>query len=128
MLSGYGVVLHFDITLTSKNRATAIFIPVPTADPVFDPFGEGNKTLPFSPAVEDENGTRTNSLTAYVDMSGLYGSDNQRATDMRLLSDGLLKSQFLETGEYPMKTDSNGRLFFYGIRLVNRFPVYPKIN
>ncbi|MEM7515621.1 MAG: peroxidase family protein, partial [Planctomycetota bacterium] len=63
-------------------------INVPAGDPYFDPFGTGSVTIPLSRSLRiDEAGTQSqvNLITAYIDASNVYGSEHDRADELRTL-------------------------------------------
>jgi hypothetical protein len=73
-------------------------IPVPSGDPVFDPYRFGNATIPllrtqFS-RIEEKQNSRVinNGFTAFMDCSGLYGNSDDDAALMRKFVGGQLKS------------------------------------
>ena len=110
----WGQFLDHDIDLTpTLDPSEAFDIPVPEGDPYFDPFSTGNITIPLDRSFYTVvNGVRQqiNEITAYIDASNVYGSDSQRALELRTL-DG--------TGRLRM---SKGRMLPYN---VNGFPNAP---
>ena len=76
-----------DLTPTSSESAEAFDIPVPFGDASFDPMRSGTQTIPFqrSEHLTDVNGVRQqpNEITAYIDASNVYGSDDTRAALLR---------------------------------------------
>lgn len=93
-----------DIDLTGGASPTEPFdIPVPQGDPVFDPMNTGTKVISLSRSLHDL-GTGTdvlnprqqiNEITSYHDAGNIYGSDLQRANNLRDLgNNGLLKLDF----------------------------------
>lgn len=88
-------------------------ILVPTGDPWFDPFGTGIATIPLDRStwtLVDGVREQYNFITAYIDASNVYGSDEARASELRT-NDG--------TGR--MKTSAGNLLPFN----VNGFPNAP---
>ena len=82
----FGQFIDHDITLT-HNSSEGAFINVPAGDPWFDPFGQGTALI-FMSRSEAIDGTGTtinnprehaNEITAWIDGSGVYGSDTSRA-------------------------------------------------
>jgi peroxidase len=86
----WGQFLDHDMGLT-QGTAESFPIKIPAGDPFFDPRGTGTKTMPFSRAIFDPaTGTSTgnpreqiNEITAYIDGSMIYGSDDARARWLR---------------------------------------------
>lgn len=85
----WGQFLDHDLDLTghSSNASEAFNVPVPLGDPSFDPWHSGTQVIPLqrSHHVVDQNGVRqqTNEITAYIDASNVYGSDDTRANLLR---------------------------------------------
>lgn len=90
--------LDHDIGLTPDGPEPA-FIKVPTGDPHFDPFGAGEAIIPMQRNLYDPTtGTGTdnprqhpNVLSAYIDGSAVYGSDQERADWLRSFEGGKLR-------------------------------------
>ena len=88
-------------------------IVVPTGDPWFDPDGTGSQTIEL-----DRSGyqlgagprEQINAITAFIDASNVYGSDQERANELRAMD-----------GTGRLKT-SDGDLLPYNL---NRFPNAP---
>ena len=76
-----------DLTSTSSESTEAFDIPVPFGDAAFDPMRSGTQIIPFqrSEHVNDSNGVRQqpNEITAYIDASNVYGSNDTRASLLR---------------------------------------------
>jgi len=68
-------------------------IPVPLGDPFFDPFGTGSATIAFNRSIydpatgvsPDAPRQQMNEITAFIDASNVYGSDEERAAALRTL-------------------------------------------
>ena len=110
----WGQFLDHDIDLTPTLDPPEEFdISVPAGDPHFDPFSIGNSTIPFDRSYYTvTNGVRQqiNEITAYIDGSNVYGSDRDRALELRTLD-----------GTGRLRT-SDGDLLPFN---VNRFPNAP---
>jgi hypothetical protein len=87
MLWQWGQFIDHDITLVLEaDPIEQFFIPVPEGDPFFDPKGSGDRWIPlnrstFEPKVVPRQ--QVNILTAYIDASMVYGSDEIRAETLR---------------------------------------------
>ncbi len=92
----WGQFLDHDLSLVQANTGVNIGIPVPTGDPFFDPKGTGTATIPLtrSNSSLDSNGVaqQTNTLTAYIDGSMVYGSDKATADSLRSFEGGKLRT------------------------------------
>jgi hypothetical protein len=94
----FGQFIDHDIGLTPDGQEDAS-IAVPAGDSYFDPRETGSATIAMHRNVFDQStGTSTdnprrhpNEITAYIDGSGVYGSDNERAAWLRSFVDGKLK-------------------------------------
>ncbi len=106
----WGQFIDHDITLSPDNLEEPFPVPVPQGDPIFDPEGSGQKTIHLDRSVFDPStGTsrqnirrQTNAITAFIDASQVYGSDENRALALRT-NDG--------TGR--LKTSHEGRFLPY---------------
>lgn len=95
----FGQLLDHDFGLTDDDLTQPLMIHVPSGDPWYDPQGLGTVVLPmarnkFDPAsgTDPSNPRRfPNEITAYIDASNVYGSDEKRAHWLRSFSDGKLK-------------------------------------
>ncbi len=112
----WGQFLDHDIDLTDGvDPAEPIDISVPAGDVYFDPNNTGTVTISMNRSIYDTStGTATdnprqqiNEITAWIDASNVYGSDSERANELRTL-DG--------TGQ--LKTSAGNLLPFN----VNAFP------
>ncbi len=83
----WGQFLDHDITLTPTAEPVETFnVAVPAGDPFFDPQGTGVVEISLDRSFhEDVNGVREqiNEITAYIDASNVYGSDSERALELR---------------------------------------------
>jgi hypothetical protein len=89
MLWQWGQFLDHDLDLTGGAVPTeSAPIPVPTGDPFFDPQGTGTVVMPFSRSAYAPGSVprqQVNSITAWIDASQVYGSDEARARALRTL-------------------------------------------
>jgi len=85
----WGQFLDHDLTLAPEMEPPeAMVIPVPQGDPFFDPFNTGTEVIPMLRSLYvriDTVREQVNALTAYIDGSNLYGSDNERAEALRAM-------------------------------------------
>lgn len=96
----WGQFIDHDLDLSSGADPAELFaIQVPAGDSHFDPFGTGTATISLnrSDYVDGDsssNGQRQqlNVLTAFLDGSVVYGSDQERAAALRTFSGGRLKT------------------------------------
>lgn len=106
----WGQFIDHDITLSLDNTDEPFPIRVPRGDSVFDPRGTGTAEIHLDRSVSDpDTGTdqnnprrQVNAITAFIDGSQVYGSDEERALALRT-NDG--------TGK--LKTSHEGRLLPY---------------
>lgn len=98
----WGQFLDHDLDLVLTNTAEPFPIEVPFGDPQFDPRGTGTQVIPLSRSVSTPVGgvrQQVNAITAYIDASQVYGSDEERALALRALD-----------GTGRLKTSSGGLL------------------
>ncbi|MFK8115201.1 MAG: peroxidase family protein, partial [Rubripirellula sp.] len=111
-----------DLSLEPENEADAVSfdIEVPAGDPQFDPFNTGEATIHLTrSATADGTGTsadnpaeQVNSITAWVDGSQVYGSDQETSDALREFVGGRL----LISDDGLLPTDENGGLLAGDIR------------
>lgn len=104
----WGQFLDHDIVETPAVDPEEPFdIAVPTGDPWFDPYGSGTATIGLNRSLyEQVSGVReqVNAITAYIDASNVYGSDDARAFALRTL-DGTGKLQTSDGDLLPWNTE-----------------------
>jgi hypothetical protein len=97
---GWGQFIDHDITFSPDHSEEALPIAVPKFDAFFDPSGTGSAIIPMHRSAYDPNtGTditnpriHLNAITAFIDASAVYGSDEHRAAWLRTFTDGKLKT------------------------------------
>ena len=107
----WGQFLDHDLTETPlADPAESFPIVVPAGDPWFDPYGTGSQLIGMSRSayVNDVHGVRhqVNAITAFIDASNVYGSDDERAHALRT-NDG--------TGKLKSSDSAHGPLLPYNV-------------
>lgn len=109
----WGQFLDHDIDLSEgADPAEPANIEVPQGDPFFDPDGTGDQIIGFNRTIyEDASGTGTdnprqqlNEISAWIDASNVYGSDEERANALRT-NDGTGKLKTSEGNLLPFNTE-----------------------
>ncbi len=129
----FGQFIDHDLSLTGDSNENAL-IPVPMGDPWFDPFGTGASMI-FMRRSKKMDGTGTdpsnprehgNEITAWLDASSVYGSDQERADWLRTFSDGKMKTSTYNllpwntfTGNFATTVDWDAPLMDDGVQLSN---------
>ncbi|HBL32137.1 MAG TPA: hypothetical protein DD490_35390 [Acidobacteria bacterium] len=104
----WGQFLDHDLDLVLTNTAEPFNIEVPAGDPQFDPTHTGTQVIPLSRSVSVAvAGVRQqiNAITAYIDASQVYGSDETTARSLRAL-DGTGRLKTSAGGMLPLDADS----------------------
>jgi hypothetical protein len=96
----WGQFIDHDLDLTmSANPRESFNIPIPLGDAFFDPLGTGTQVMPLARSQYDgATGTspanprqQVNSITAWIDASMVYGSDETTAAKLREFVGGRMK-------------------------------------
>ena len=93
----WGQFIDHDIDLThTQQDGETLLVEVPVGDPFFDPEGTGTEVIATSRSEFDPDTgidsprEQTNSITAWIDGSMVYGSDQATADNLRSFSGGRL--------------------------------------
>ncbi|WP_107669977.1 peroxidase family protein [Cyanothece sp. BG0011] len=99
----WGQFLDHDLDLSPIGNSEPFNILVPGGDPDFDPFNTGTQQIGLNRSEFNTDGfgvrQQFNEITAYIDASNIYGSDNDRINVLRM-NDG--------TGKLIAETANNG--------------------
>ncbi len=105
----WGQFLDHDIDETPiTNPGEAFDIPVPAGDAWFDPEGHGTATVPLDRSawvMVDGVRQQVNNITAYIDASNVYGSEQHRADWLRT-NDGTGRLKVSPGDLMPFNTDA----------------------
>lgn len=96
----WGQFLDHDLSLTPEDGSQPVSIDVPAGDPFLDPQNTGNVVIELADSqVIEGTGTDINNprqlpnvITAWIDGSNVYGSDEERSDFLRSFEGGLLKT------------------------------------
>jgi peroxidase len=107
-LWSWGQFLDHDITETPiASPAEPFDVAVPTGDPFFDPASTGTQTIGLDRShgvMRDGVRQQLNNITAFVDASNVYGSEDHRARALRTL-DGTGRLKTSDGDLLPFNTD-----------------------
>ena len=115
MVWQWGQFLDHDISLTPQaDPAETMRLAIPPGDPIFDPFNVGVRTMLFNRSTFEESTgggadnprEQVNVITAFIDASNVYGSDEQRVLALRT-NDGTGRLKTSRRGRYLPYNDDN---------------------
>jgi hypothetical protein len=97
---GWGQFIDHDVNLNDDDFLDPSDISVPACDPMFDPNCTGVVKIRMFRSLSDPNSgsdpgnprKHINEVTSYIDGSGVYGSDQERANWLRTFVGGKLKT------------------------------------
>ena len=95
----FGQFLDHDIILVENDNSQSLVIEIPDNDPVFISGGAPinmQRSAMMEGSGIDAPAKYANHVTAYIDGSGIYGSDMERAAWLRTFEGGKLKTSFGE--------------------------------
>ncbi len=108
----WGQFLDHDIDITDgANPEELAPISIPTGDPQFDPGSTGSIAMNFNRSIYEPGSNprqQLNEITGWIDASNVYGSDEERATELRKMN-----------GSGKLKTSKKGLLPFNTAGLSN---------
>jgi peroxidase len=112
----WGQFIDHDITLVHETEEEVIDVAIPEGDPYFDPLGTGNKIMHVKRSVyTEDSGTDPgnprafpNDISAFIDGSAVYGSDEARANWLRTFENGKLKTSAGNLLPYNTTTNEAG--------------------
>lgn len=105
MLWLWGQFIDHDFDLSVEGNEP-FNIPVPAGDAYFDPMNTGTQEIHLNRSAYDPDSSpreQLNAITAYLDASNVYGSDEARASFLRTYENGEMK-----LSEYGMLPFNNG--------------------
>jgi peroxidase len=113
MIYAFGQFIDHDIDRTPTGNSEELRIPVPAGDPQFDPGNSGTAVITtfrsiFDPATGTAPGNprqQVNTVSAFIDGSMVYGSDEKTAQALRTGTGGQLKTG--PNGTLPLNNAAN---------------------
>jgi len=120
----WGQFVDHDLDLTGGASPTEPFdIPVPVGDPFFDPFNTGTQVIVLGRSFYKYDGggmrQQMNQITAFIDASNVYGSDVDRAAELRTFWHGRLETSSggllpFNTAGFPNAPSTDASFFLAG--------------